>query len=326
MNGSSFLFTFTVYGAIGPAKDMYFAIIFVTYLVSVVINIALMALICLDTSLHKPMFIFLCSVILNGLIGSTAVWPKVMSHLATDIHSVSFEICFIQTFFSCAYGGCNFFMLTVMAYDRYVSIFQPLLYHTIMTPQKVKVLVVVGNLLPAVAVFTQLCLTSRIPLCRYSIPKIFCDNLAVLNLGCVRNNYSLMTNVFGVCMFGLFLVVPILLVLWSYLKIIILTSKLSADARRKTFATCTPHIIIFLNFTLSSLFSLIYNRVDAANLPKEGHIFVSALYIIVPPLLHPIVYGMKNKEIRRSLLKITGTVFPLHRHNFQLRSTVIPYS
>ncbi|XP_041920606.1 olfactory receptor 146-like [Alosa sapidissima] len=303
MNGSSVTFTFTAYEEIGPTKDMLFVIIFLIYLASVLANMSLMVLIYLDASLHKPMYIFLFSLIFNGLIGSTAVWPKVMGHLVTDVHSASYEACLTQTFFVFIYGSCTYAMLTVMAYDRYVSIFQPLLYHTIMTPQKVRVLLVVGNFLPAAVVFGQICLTSGIPLCRYSIHKIFCDNLSVSNLGCSLSTYALVTNLYGACSLVFLIVLPILLILLSYLKIIVLSSKVSADARKKAFATCTPHLLIFLNFSVSLLFSVIYNRITHY-VPIEVNIFLSSHYILIPPLIHPIIYGLKNQEIKKSLSKV----------------------
>ncbi|XP_062407938.1 olfactory receptor 4D1-like [Sardina pilchardus] len=302
MNGSSITFTFTAYEEIGPTKVL-FVIIFLIYLASVLTNTSLMVLIYVDASLHKPMYIFLFSLIFNGLIGSTAVWPRVMGHLVTDVHSASYEACLSQTFFVYMYGSCTYSMLTVMAYDRYVSIFQPLLYHTIMTPQKVKVLVVVGNLLPAVVVFVQLCLTSGIPLCRYSIHKIFCDNLSISNLGCSLSTHTLVANFYGACSLVFLVMLPILLILMSYLRIIKLSTKVSADARKKALATCTPHLLIFLNFSMSSLFAVTYNRITHY-VPIEVNIFLSSHYILIPPLIHPIIYGMKNQEIKKSLSKM----------------------
>lgn len=303
MNVSSILFTFTAYEEIGPAKGVFFVIVFLIYLASVVTNIFLLVIIYLDTSLHKPMYIFLFNLIFNGLIGSTAVWPKVMGHLATNVHSASYKACLIQTFFVYIYGASTFTILSAMAYDRYVSIFQPLLYHTIMTPQTVRMLLVVTNVLPIGLVLGQICLTSGLPLCQYSIHKIFCDNLAISNLGCRRSSLTVVTNLYGICALVFLVVLPILLILLSYLKIIVLTSNLSADARKKAFGTCAPHLLIFVNFSMSLLFAVIYNRV-ASYVPIAVNIFLSSHYILVPPLIHPIIYGMKNQDIQKALSKV----------------------
>ncbi|KAL2096021.1 hypothetical protein ACEWY4_008169 [Coilia grayii] len=302
MNGSTIILTFTAYEEIGPAKNVFFAIIFLIYLASVFTNTGLMLLIYLDTALHKPMYIFLFGLMLEGLIGSTTVWPTVMANLATNIHSTSYEACLVQSYFITVYGGCMYTMLTVMAYDRYVCIFQPLQYHTIMTPHKVRVLLVAANLFPVLLVVGQICLTSGLPLCHHAIHKIFCDNLSVSNLGCSKTTYATVTDLYGVCALFFFVVLPVFLILLSYFRLILLTSKISADARRKAFATCAPHIIIFVNFSMSVLFAVSYNRI-AYYVPIGVNIFLSSLYVLIPPLFHPILYGMKNQEIKRSLSK-----------------------
>ena len=140
MNRSSITGTLilTVYKDMNSDKNGFFIVIFLIYIASILTNITLMLLIYLDTSLHKPMYIFLFSLIVNGLIGSTAVWPKVMVILLTGMNTTSYAGCLIQIFLTATYGICHFTVLTVMAYDRLVSIFKPLQYHTIMTPQKVR--------------------------------------------------------------------------------------------------------------------------------------------------------------------------------------------
>ncbi|XP_063060705.1 olfactory receptor 10H2-like [Engraulis encrasicolus] len=238
MNGSSMVFTFTAYQEIGSAKDVCFVIILLVYLATVIANISVMLLIYFDSTLHKPMYIFLFGLLLVGLIGSTSVWPRVLAHLATIVYSVSYVACFVQTYVISAYGACVYMSLTVMAYDRYVCIFQPLQYHAIMTPRKVRILLVSANLIPA---------------------------------------------------------------------IIVLTYKLSGDARKKAFVTCTPHLITFLNFSLCSLFAVVYHRAHA-KLPVGGHVFMTSVYVLLPPALHPLVYGIKNQEIRKRFSKITRSV------------------
>ncbi|XP_063060704.1 olfactory receptor 52E2-like [Engraulis encrasicolus] len=227
-----------------------------------------------------------------------------MTHLATNDHSMSYKACLVQTYFIMIYGGCTCTMLTAMAYDRYVCIFQPLQYHAIMTPRKVRALLVAAYVFPALLVLGQIVLTSGIPLCRHVIHKLFCDNLSVSNLGCSRRTmYAMVTDVYGLCGLVFLIVLPVFLILLSYFKLMLLSSKISSDARRKAFATCAPHIIIFVNFSVSGLFALIYNRV-AHFVPVGVNICFVSLYVLVPPLLHPIVYGMKNQDIRKSLSKM----------------------
>ena len=285
------------------SKIVFFIVVLFIYIASVIANVSLLLLTYIDTSLHKPMYIFLFNLIANGMIGSTAVWPKAMVILLTDVATASYESCLTQVFFIGTYGSCNYSVLTVMAYDRFVSIFQPLQYHTIMTPQKVKQLLLAANIMPIALIVGQILMTSRIPLCKSNLHKLFCDNLSVSNLSCDGCFQSQLSNLYGVCLIIVIVVLPIFLILVSYVKIIELSLKSSKNARKKVFETCMPHLIVFVNFSFVSLFSVIYNRVNAY-LPGGVNIFVSSSYILLPPLLHPIIYGIKTKEIRQSLSKI----------------------
>ncbi|XP_062407967.1 olfactory receptor 52L1-like [Sardina pilchardus] len=284
----------------GSPRYVLLAVVILTYFATVLANVTLMLLIFLDTSLHKPMYTFLFSLILNGLMGSTAVWPMVMNILLTNSPLISYEGCLIQAFFIVTYGSCNFSMLTVMAYDRFVSIFKPLQYHTIMTPQRVKQLLFLANFSPTALVLFQICLSSQLSLCRYKINKLYCDNLSITSLSCggsraIKNRIS---NLYGIVCIIVIVALPMVLIVSSYVKIIMFTLKASKNARKKTFDTCFSHIIVFINFSLVTLFSLIYNRLSAY-LPGEVNILASINYILLPPLLHPIIYGIKTQEIRQ---------------------------
>ncbi|XP_036393569.1 olfactory receptor 52E2-like [Megalops cyprinoides] len=291
---------FTVYGSSHPVNYLFFTLTFLLYLLSIFSNISLMLIIYVESSLHKPMYIFLFNLAINGLIGSSAVWPKIMDNLLSDTQESSYEGCLIQVFVVSVYAGTAYTILTVMAYDRYVSICRPLQYHSIMTPTKVKQLLAVVYIFPIASVSGQVSLTSKLPLCRYSIQRLFCDNLSIVNLSCVKSNLN---NLYGLCVIVLLAVFPLFIVVLSYVKILLVSLKVSKEAQKKALSTCTPHLITFINFSLASLFSVIYNRVHL-HLPAGVNIFFSLHFILIPPLLHPIVYGIKTQEIRKCLTKI----------------------
>lgn len=304
MNESSGTLVFTIFKDIGSSKNVLLTVVFAIYFASVIVNVLFILLVYTDTSLHTPMYIFLCSLILNGLFGSSAVWPNVIVMLLTGVNTASYQGCLLQAFIIGTYGACNYTMLIVMAYDRFVSIFHPLQYHTIMTPLKVRKLLVAANLSPVILVCGQIFLTSLIPLCRYSLSRLVCDNLGLSSLSCGETIQSRVSNLYGLCAVTIFVALPIFLVLLSYVKIIKLSLQASKNAKKKAFETCSPHIIIFINFSLASLFCIIYNRINSRHLPREANILLAVNYILVPPLLHPIVYGIKNKEIRQSVSRI----------------------
>ncbi|XP_051963709.1 olfactory receptor 52K2 [Xyrauchen texanus] len=310
---------FTSYGPPGALNFGVFVISLVVFLTTVFANVTLMLVIYLDTTLHKPMYIFLFNLAINGLIGSSVVLPKIMENLVSDRKDILYTDCILQVFFLNVYGTCAYAILTVMAYDRYVSICKPLQYYNIMTPDKIRILLFIVYLFPVCSLAVQVYLTSRLPMCRYTINKLFCDNLAVVNLSCVKSTWG---DLYGICLVLVFIVLPLILVILSYIKILYVSLKASVSTQKKALKTCTPHLITFINFSLATLFSVIYNRFNFS-LSKEVNVFMSIHFILIPPLLHPLIYGIRTKEIGNSLTKmLRRKIFALgfnirteHSHN-----------
>ncbi|XP_030633789.1 olfactory receptor 52E8-like [Chanos chanos] len=304
MNATTFeiIVVFTAYQSIGSAKNGVTVVIFLGYIAAVLASIVLMFIIYSESSLHKPMYIYLFNLVCVGLTGSTSIWPKVMLNLINQAQTSSYDNCLLQMFLIYVYGAGTFVVLTVMAYDRYVSICKPLQYHTIMTHYRVKQLLVVSNLVPVFLVAVQVFLTSRIPVCKYSLPRLFCDNLSVSNLSCGNSSIRFLSNLYGIFVIVSLVVLPLCLILLSYAKIISVSLRVSKDAKRKAISTCTPHLVVFINFSAASLFTVVYNRISSY-IPSEMNIFVAFQIVLIPPLLHPVIYGIRTKEIRKCFSK-----------------------
>ncbi|XP_064159702.1 olfactory receptor 52B2-like [Anguilla rostrata] len=301
MNQSSWNVTliFTGYGS-HPLNYLFFTLTLFLYLLSVFSNVFLMLVIRVESSLHKPMYILLFNLAVNGLIGSSAVWPKIMDILYSGMQEISQRACLLQVFWVNVYATGAYTTLTAMAYDRYVSICKPLQYHSIMTGRRLRQLLVLVNATPVCATALQIYQTSRLPLCRYTIDKMFCDNLTVVNLACVS---SAVINAYGLCVIIGLILLPIIIVLVSYAMILTVSLKNSKEAQMKALSTCSPHLITFINFSLASLFNVIYNRIHTTR-PSGINVFLSLHFVMVPPLLHPIVYGIRTQEIRRSIARM----------------------
>lgn len=310
--------TFLPYGPPGPLNYAVFFVSLLTYLATLCTNLLLMLVIYLDTSLHQPMYIFLFNLALNGLIGSSAVLPNIMNNLLDNMKVISFDNCLFQVFCVNFYGACAYLILMIMAYDRYVAICNPLQYHNIMTALKVRLLLGIAYIFPICFLGTQIHLTSQMPLCRYTINKLFCDNLAIVSLSCVKN---IIGDLYSLALVVVFVVFPLLFVVMSYIKILLVSLKASANAKKKALKTCLPHLITFMNFSSATLFSVIYNRLNSY-IPKELTVFISVHFILIPPLLHPIIYGMKTEKISQSFIKILHKrIFALKFH-FQTEKTI----
>ncbi|KAM6970082.1 olfactory receptor 6N1-like [Aplochiton taeniatus] len=182
-----------------------------------------------------------------------------MQNLLVETHKISIEACLMQVFLYNSYGSCVYSILTLMAYDRFVAICKPLQYHAIMTPQKVKLLMFVAHLIPLSTIAVQVILTSRLTLCTFTVNKLLCDNLAIMNLSCQK---STVANVYGLITMTCLICTPVLLIILSYIRVLIVSLKTSKESQKKALRTCAPHLVTFANFSAASLFCLIYNRLS----------------------------------------------------------------
>uniref|UniRef100_H3D0W5 Olfactory receptor n=1 Tax=Tetraodon nigroviridis TaxID=99883 RepID=H3D0W5_TETNG len=264
------------------------------YVLTVASNLLLTAVICLSRSLHQPMYVLLCSLFVNELYGSTALVPFLLLQILSDLHAVSAPFCFLQIFCVYTYVNVEFCTLAVMAYDRFVAICQPLQYHLRMSLSRTLLLVFVLWLYSFLNSAVQVYLTSTLPLCQHSLDKLLCDSLAISKLSCQRNS---LVGLYGLCCAACVIALPCLLVLLSYCHIFSVMLKLSGESQRKALQTCTPHLVVFINFSGAAFCGVTYNRLSA-NIPKTVNILACVSFFLVPPLFNPIIYGIKMKEIR----------------------------
>uniref|UniRef100_A0A4W5M8P0 Olfactory receptor n=1 Tax=Hucho hucho TaxID=62062 RepID=A0A4W5M8P0_9TELE len=306
MNSTQFTsFILAGYSDSGHLKYLYFIIITVLYVSIVFVNTVLIVVICMERSLHEPMYLFLCSLFVNELYGSTALFPALMTNLVSDDHTVSSVCCYLQIFVLYTYGTTEFINLAVMSYDRYLAICYPLQYNVIMTPNRVCTLICVIWLYSFVKFSIQLSLTIRLRLCGNVIDKVYCDNYLVVKLACSTSDTTV-NNIYGLCDIALSVPVPLITIVFSYIKILIICLKSSMETRQKAFSTCTPHLASLFNFSFGCFLTLLQSRFDRPmrNVPTLLHTILSVYYLMCQPLLNPIVYGLRMAKIRQACKNI----------------------
>lgn len=300
MNSSTVVLTFSIYSSFSSFSLMLAACLLLLYLSGLCVNLLLVLVICTDAGLHRPMYVLLVHLGLSSLLGSSWASLSVVKHLLTLTSESSLPACLSQVFFTNIYGGSVFCILALMAYDRYVSVCQPLRYHAIMRPARVRLLLALVYLLLVSCSALQVYLTSRLPLCRHVVDKLLCDSLVVSRLACRTTG---LVTWYGFCCTVCVIVLPCLLVLLSYCHICVVMLKLTGESRRKAVQTCTPHLVAFINFSGATFCGVSYNRLSASA-PKAINIFTCVSFFLMPPLLNPIIYGIKMKEIRLSISKM----------------------
>ena len=300
MDNISFNVVFTLYSLkeLKANKYIYFVIILFLYILIILFNLTLIVTIILERTLHEPMYIFLCNLCFNGLYGTAGFYPKFLSDLVSDVHLISYNGCILQTFVIYGYVMCVFATLMIMAYDRFVAICKPLKYHAIMTSQSTGRLILSSWLFTLITVVTAIMLTNRLKLCGSRIDKSYCDNWSVVKLSCVSTTVN---NAFGYFLIIL-LIAHAVFIVFSYMKLINACIK-SNESKKIFMKTCLPHLLSLINFTAAILFDTLFSRYGSKDFPQSLRDFLQLEFLIIPPLLNPIIYGLKLTEIRKRVFR-----------------------
>lgn len=279
-------------------RQIYFALALTTYLFTIFVNLTLILTVCLDKSLHEPIYIFLSSLCLSGICGASSFYPKLLHDLLADSHIITYGGCLTQIFVVYYYVFCQFTSLTVMAYDRYLAICRPLQYRTLMTGQKVAQLLLLTWTFSLLETGVGSILTARLPLCGRRISKIFCTNWEVVKLSCSN---TAINNIYGFILVFLHLV-QTGLILVSYTHLVQASLTLHSN-RRKFMQTCVPHLVTLLVFVSSLLFDAMYSRYGGGSTLLVLQNALAAEFLVVPPLINPIIYGINLHQIRSKIIQ-----------------------
>lgn len=274
-----------------------FTLFFLTYLVTLSGNVTIITIIHVDRTLHTPMYCFLAALSLSETCYTLVTIPNMLAHLLMESQAISIAGCRAQMFFFLGLGCSHCFLLTLMGYDRYVAICYPLRYSVIMRPT---VCLCLGALVFcsgfSVAVIETTMIFSSTFCGRDRVEHFFCDIAPVLKLSCSESaNKALVIFFLSI----LVVLVSFLLILLSYAFIVAAILKIpSAAGRRKAFSTCAAHLtVVIVHFGCASI---IYLRPQSRGNPDQDRL-VAVFYTVVTPLLNPVVYTLRNREVRVAL-------------------------
>ncbi|KAE8277780.1 Olfactory receptor 51E1 [Larimichthys crocea] len=261
-------------------------------------------LICSQNSLRRPMFAFVAAVLLNSLCASTALYPKLLADVLWSRGSVqvSRAACLGQAFVVISLGASSFLLLAAMAADRYLSICRPLRYAALVTPAFVWALLLLCWLLPATLVGGAVLLASRLPLCRSRLRRLYCDVYSLVRLSC-GGRAALQSELLGLLLSAGTVALPAGFVLFSYGRVLTVCLRRSRAFSSRALHTCLPHLLVFVNYSVSTGIELLQRRLQAAGEPS---IVPSFLVVMIPTVMNPVVYGLKMKEVRRHIERLLG--------------------
>ncbi|KAM9237921.1 olfactory receptor 9S13-like [Dugong dugon] len=282
----------------GPGmQTILFLIFFILYVFAVIGNFGMIVIIRADSHLHTPMYAFLQSLSVLDICYSSTTAPRALMNFLQEDHTVSFGGCAAQFFFLSLFGTTESFLLAAMAYDRYIAICNPLLYSVSMS-YRVCVLLVVGSCLWGVVnAVTQTMMTFRLPFCGSNkINDFFCDVPPLLSLSC-SDTFINQLVLLGLC--GSIIVSTFLIVLVSYICIILAIVRIrTVQGRQKAFSTCVSHLTGVCLFFGTVFF--MYAQPSAIFAMEQSKV-VSVFYTVVIPMLNPLIYSLRNKDVKQAL-------------------------
>uniref|UniRef100_A0A8C5M5Y1 Olfactory receptor n=1 Tax=Leptobrachium leishanense TaxID=445787 RepID=A0A8C5M5Y1_9ANUR len=306
VNTSSFHPDYFILKGIASLENSHFLLSIpfcIMYILALIGNSTLVLLITFSESLHQPMYIFLVMLATTDVFLCSTTVPKALSIFWFGSHEIPFNGCLIQVFFIHFLFGMESAILLLMAYDRYIAICYPLNYAMSMTNTFIKRSAVLAVIRGLCLVTPMVFLLIRLPYGQSNvIEHTYCEHMAVARLATAD---ILVNIVYGLTIAFLASFMDMFLIGISYCVIIRAVLRLpSTEARSKAFNTCVSHICVIVMFYVPAFFSFIAHRVGHKLIPLQVHIMLANLYVLVPPMMNPIIYGVKTKEIRHIVFQV----------------------
>ncbi|XP_063744016.1 olfactory receptor 13C9-like [Eleginops maclovinus] len=280
-------------------RYLYFVIMFTVYVLILCSNSTIVSIIVIHRNLHEPMYMFIAALMVNSVLYSTNIYPRLLMDFLSEKQVISYQACLFQNVMYMTLTFSEFSLLAVMSYDRYVSICKPLQYPTIMRRSTVNACLVLSWLLPSCETAVGFFLFSKSKLCRFTLRGIFCNN-SIYNLQCVSSSAL---SVYGVFMLLNVSLLPLVFILFTYTRILIISYQHGREYRRKAAQTCLPHLLVLISFSCLIYFDVVIIRLGL-NIPKTTRLILTLQIVSYHSLFNPIIYGLKMKEISKHLKKL----------------------
>ncbi|XP_060111700.1 olfactory receptor 4E2-like [Heteronotia binoei] len=274
-----------------------FAIFCLMYLLILAGNLLILVTVASDPCLHTPMYFFLGNLSFIDICHSSVTTPKMLLDFLSAQKTISFDGCLAQLFFLHLCACAEIFLLTIMAYDRYIAICHPLQYTSLMSLKVCTWLVGALWVGATVHSLVQTVLTVRLPYCGPNvIDSFFCDVPPVIKLACTD---TYLTGVLIVSNSGMISLVCFFALLVSYIIILVSLRRQTAEGRRKALSTCASHLLVVALFLGPCIF--IYTRPDGS---LSADKVVAVFYTVVTPVFNPVIYTLRNAEMKNSMKKL----------------------
>uniref|UniRef100_A0A8D1AW51 Olfactory receptor n=1 Tax=Sus scrofa TaxID=9823 RepID=A0A8D1AW51_PIG len=280
-----------------------FVFIFLVFVISIASDTIMIILIHVDSHLHTPMYFLLSQLSIMDILYISTIVPKMLVDQMVGQRAISFAGCTAQHFLYLTLAGAEFFLLGLMSYDRYIAICNPLRYPVLMSRKVCLLIVLLAWLGGSIDGFLLTPITMQFPFCSSrEINHFFCEVPALLKLSCTDTS-AYETSMYICCI--MMLLIPFSVISASYTRILITVYRMSeAEGRRKAVATCSSHMVVVTLFYGAAMYT--YVLPHSYHTPEQDKA-VSAFYTILTPLLNPLIYSLRNKDVTGALQKALGS-------------------
>ncbi|XP_054980692.1 olfactory receptor 7A5-like [Sorex araneus] len=284
----------------GGIQPLIFWVFLSMYLITFIGNFFIILAIISDPHLHTPMYFFLSNLSFADICFTSSTVPKMLLNIQMQSKAISYVECLTQMYFVMIFVGLDNFLLTAMAYDRFVAICHPLHYMVIMNPKLCGLLLLVSWFLSIFDSLLHCLMVLRLSFCtNLEIPHFFCDLNQVVRLACSDTFLNDVVIYFSAGLLG---IIPLTGILFSYSKIVSSVLRISSvNGKYKAFSTCGSHLAVVSLF-YGTLFSVYLCSAAIAN--SRDSAIASVMYTVVTPMLNPFIYSLRNKDIKQAIMKL----------------------
>ncbi|XP_058583658.1 olfactory receptor-like protein OLF4 [Neofelis nebulosa] len=285
-------------------QPLIFGLFLSMYLITVFGNLLILLAVSSDSRLHTPMYFFLANLSFVDICFTSTTIPKMLWNIQTQSKVITYAGCITQIYFFITFAGMDDFLLSVMAYDRFVAICHPLQYTVIMNPRLCGLLVLVSWIMSVLYSLLQTLMAFRLSFCtEVEIPHLFCELNQMIQLACPDTFLNNMVLYFGALLLA---GGPFIGILYSYSKIVSSICRISsAQGKYKAFSTCVSHLSVVSLFYCTSLGVYLSSAVTQSS---HSSAISSVMYVAVTPMLNPFIYSLRNRDIKEALLRFSGMI------------------
>ncbi|XP_028646240.1 olfactory receptor 1052-like [Erpetoichthys calabaricus] len=272
------------------------------YVVTLLGNLLVIVVIIINPHLHSPMFFYIGTLAVFDMVNSSNLIPRMLAVLLSNATTVPYGPCLLQLSVVYHLGVANGLLLSAMAYDRYVAVVYPLRYPSLVTKKTVCISIFLVNIISAAILTPYMVFATELSFCRTNIlPYCFCDFVTMVHISCTEDprHLTLLSSTTIATGVG-----ELAIILFSYSRIVVAALKISsADGKKKVFSTLLTHLLVVCLFYLPLMISYILPGIGV-QLSAEAYNVLVIIAIMVPPMMNPIIYSFRNKEIKGSIYRL----------------------